>query len=153
MTKYATDTNVSSERSRAEIERTLTRYGADQFLYGWDNEKAVVGFRMHGKMVRFTIPMPNRNDREFKETPTGRWRSEDSCSKAYEQAIKQRWRALGLVVKAKLEAVESGITTFETEFLPYFVLPNDRTVAEEALPALERTYKTGQPMALLPGPS
>lgn len=32
MTRYAESTTVSSDTSRAEIERTLTRYGADQFM-------------------------------------------------------------------------------------------------------------------------
>lgn len=31
---YAENTSVSSEKSRAEIERTLQKYGADQFMYG-----------------------------------------------------------------------------------------------------------------------
>ena len=47
MTRYAANTEVSSSRSRDEIERTLERYGADQFLYGWQEESAIVGFRMH----------------------------------------------------------------------------------------------------------
>ena len=34
MTKYAAQTEVTSTRSRDEIERTLERYGADQFMYG-----------------------------------------------------------------------------------------------------------------------
>ena len=33
MTKYAAQTEVTSTRSRDEIERTLERYGADQFMY------------------------------------------------------------------------------------------------------------------------
>ena len=31
---YAQQTQVSTDKSRAEIERTLQRYGADQFMYG-----------------------------------------------------------------------------------------------------------------------
>ena len=46
---YAEKTNVSTDRSRAEIERTLQRYGADQFMYGWESERAMVGFRMAGR--------------------------------------------------------------------------------------------------------
>ena len=47
MTRYAEKTSVASDRSRAEIEKTLVRYGADQFMYGWQEDKAVVGFRMN----------------------------------------------------------------------------------------------------------
>src|SRR5688500_2693571 len=61
MTRYAATTEVSSSRSRDEIERTLTRYGADQFLYGWQETSAVVGFRMHGRQIKFMLPLPDRN--------------------------------------------------------------------------------------------
>ena len=37
--RYATDTRVSVERSKAEIEAILARYGADQFMYGWEAVK------------------------------------------------------------------------------------------------------------------
>lgn len=36
MTRYAQKTTVPVERSRNEIEATLARYGAQQFMYGWD---------------------------------------------------------------------------------------------------------------------
>lgn len=42
---YAAKTGVAPDRSRAEIERTLSRYGASQFYYGWDGDRAVVGIR------------------------------------------------------------------------------------------------------------
>jgi hypothetical protein len=34
--KYAANTEVSAEKSRAEIETVLRRYGATGFMYGWD---------------------------------------------------------------------------------------------------------------------
>lgn len=36
MSRCAQNTSVSSEKSRAEIERILRRYGADGFMYGWE---------------------------------------------------------------------------------------------------------------------
>ena len=39
---YAKDTSVSVERSRAEIETTLTRYGATAFGYATDEGRAIV---------------------------------------------------------------------------------------------------------------
>jgi hypothetical protein len=33
---YAANTTVAPEKSRAEIERTLRRYGADAFSYGYE---------------------------------------------------------------------------------------------------------------------
>jgi hypothetical protein len=145
---YAENTAVPADRSRAEIERTLARYGADQFMYGWEAERAIVGFRADGKYVRFVLPIPDRAD--YAHTDRGKLRSAGAAEKAYDQAVKQRWRALALVIKAKLEAVESGIVTFEEEFLAHFVLPDNTTVAEAAIPALEESYRTGKMPKMLP---
>ena len=38
MGKYASDTSVSLERSKAELERTLTRYGATKFFSSWQDD-------------------------------------------------------------------------------------------------------------------
>ena len=152
MPTYARDTQVPSDRSRAEIEQTLRRWGADQFLYAWDERQAVIEFRMRGKRVRFVLPLPDPTSDDFLRTPTRRWeRSNAEAEKAYEQAVRQRWRALALVVKAKLEAVESNIVTFEAEFLAHIVLPDNRTVGQWAVPQVEGSYLTGQLPPLLPG--
>lgn len=151
MSKYAADTSVSSEQSRAEIERTLQKYGADQFMYGWDGDRAIVGFRMEGRHIRFVLAMPDRNADEFWFTPTRRnKRSESQAHKEWEQATRQRWRALALVIKAKLEAVESGITEFEDEFLAHILLPDGRTVSEFMRPQVETAYQEGLMPSMLP---
>lgn len=152
MTRYAEKTSVASERSRAEIEKTLSRYGASGFMYGWQQETAVVAFEMEGRRIRFDLPMPDRRDPEFTETPTGRERSPAQAEAAYDQAVRQRWRALALVIKAKLEAVESGITEFEEEFLAHIVLPGGETVGRWMLPQVAQAYETGKMPRLLPGP-
>src|SRR5690606_12572327 len=80
MSRYAENTSVPSERSRGEIERTLIRYGADQFAYGWETGKATIGFRAANRYVRFELPMPHVA--EFELTPTGRYRSATQVSAA-----------------------------------------------------------------------
>jgi hypothetical protein len=148
--QYAATTGVSSEASRGEIERTLTRYGATSFMYAWQDERALVGFVAGGSQVRFVLPLPDRQGKEFTHTPSrGNRRSDSEAAKAYEQAVKQRWRALALVIKAKLEAVEAGIVTFEEEFAMHMVLPGGRTVADEVLPAIDEAYATGAVRPLL----
>lgn len=150
MGRYAQNTEVSSDRSRAEIEKTLTRYGASGFMYGWNGSAAVVAFEMQGRRVKFELPLPDRNSREFTHTETGRKRkSQEQIDKAYEQAVRQRWRALALVIKAKLEAVETGITEFDEEFLAHIVLPNGSTVGQFMLPQVENAYETGDMPPLL----
>ena len=147
-TRYAENTSVPADRSRAEIERTLQRYGAEGFMYGWEAHQAVIQFKASDRYIRFIIEMPDRNG--FARTPTGRARAEDSAHKAWEQAQRQRWRALALVIKAKLEAVEAGITEFESEFLAHIVLPDGTTVGDWVAPQVSAAYATGTMPKMLP---
>lgn len=147
---YASGTEVSSDRSRAEIERTLQRYGATSFAYGWQEGRAMIGFSARERHMRFILPMPDRNAREFTHTPARHNRRTDTqIAQAYEQAVRQRWRALALVIKAKLEAVEAGIVTFEDEFAMHIILPDGRTVADHVTPAITEAYATGTVKPLL----
>lgn len=152
MARYAADTSVSSDRSRAEIERILFRYGADSFAYATERNRAQVAFEIGGRRVVFRLPLPDRNAEEFTLTPSKKWeRSEEEAAKAYEQAVRQRWRALALVIKAKLEAVDAGITTIEDEFLAHIAIPGAGTVGEWLKPRLDEVYRGRELPALLPG--
>src|SRR3989442_521463 len=151
MSLYAAETTVSAEKSRAEIEQTLIRYGADQFAYAWGDKGATIGFRAHGRYIKFLLALPDKNNPAFARTPGGRReRDQQGQYKAWEQSTRQRWRALALVVKAKLEAVESGIATFEEEFLAYIVMPGGKTVAELVKPGIADAYQGGKVKGLLP---
>jgi hypothetical protein len=143
---YASQTTVSIEKSKHEIEHTLQRYGASKFIYGWDQEEAVIGFVVaqddQHRQVRFKVRVPELKD--FFVTSNYRQRSRAAAEKAWEQAQRQRWRALLLVIKAKLEAIEAGIATFEDEFLAYTMLPSGQTVGEWMQPQLYKAYDKGE---------
>lgn len=149
MSRFAEKTSVPSDRSRSEIEKTLRRYGATGFMYGWKGDFAVIAFEAQGIRIRFNLPMPNINSDEIRLTPTGKERAESAIEGVYEQAVKQRWRALALVIKAKLEAVETGITLFEEEFLAHIMLPDGGTVGQFMLPQVKTAYETGNMPPLL----
>lgn len=154
MSRYAASTDVSSDKSRMEIERTLTRYGADQFMYGWQEEGAVIAFRKDGRMIRFLLPLPDRSNPEFTQSSRGP-RTMEAAGRLYEQAVKQKWRALALVIKAKLEAVESGISVFEDEFMANIMLPDGLTVGEWMRPQIAEVYRLGKMppnLPMLPAP-
>ncbi len=68
--RYAENTQVSSDRSRAEIERTLRRYGATAFAYGWDSEAATLMFEIAERRILFRLPMPDASSKAFTRTPT-----------------------------------------------------------------------------------
>lgn len=135
---FAEGTSVPVERSRAEIESLVLRGGATEFASGWNGESAMIGFTMNRLQIQMRLPLPNKGDKSFAYTPSGRWRrTQKSRDEAFDQEMRRRWRALCLVVKAKLEAVQSGISTIEQEFLPYIVAPNGLTIGQMVIPKLE----------------
>jgi hypothetical protein len=148
---YAEGTSVTAERSQQEISATLRRYGAAGFMFGEDNGRAVVAFRAHDRMVRFVLPL-DIDRRQFSTTPSGRSRDAASIDKAIQGEHRRRWRALALAIKAKLEVVETGIASFEDEFLANLVLPDGSTVGDWAQPQIAAAYESGHMPSLLPGP-
>lgn len=153
MTKYAAETTVSAEASRAQIERTLRRYGADAFVFAEDRGEVTIMFRIEGRMIRFRLPMPDPQDRAFTHVNKGaigvQPRSLPSAQKAWEQACRQRWRALALIILAKLEAVAAGVVSIEDEFLAQTMTSDGRTVAEVIKPKLDEHLRVGGPLILL----
>lgn len=151
MPAYAERTDVPADRSVAEIQRNLRRYGATKFTYGWDEHSAALMFEMSDRRILFRLPMPDRQAEAFTQTPTGKPRVAAAAEQAYEQAVRQRWRALALVIKAKLEAVAAGITTLEQEFLAHIQLPDGSTVGELVRGPIAVAYETGEMRPMLPG--
>lgn len=150
-TYYAKDTSVSVSKSKEEIERLITKYGARNYACASLDGAAIIVFEVHNRRVRFDLVLPSFNDirSENFRTPSGRYRTkplpEEKIMKIYEQACRSRWRSLALVIKAKLEAVNAQITTFEDEFLAHIVLPGGETVGQRVRPQIEGAYN-GAPM-------
>lgn len=143
MPRYAEGTTVSPERSQAEIAENLRRYGASAFLTGYEDNRAMIAFRAHDRSVRFLLDLPAPDDPEFRWTPTHQERKPAARVAAYDAEVRRRWRALALAIKAKLEAVATGIASFEDEFLAYTVLPDNTTVGDSIRAELEQTWRTG----------
>lgn len=131
---YASRTEVPVDKTRMEIERTLTRYGAKSFAYFGSDERAVIVFEASDRRIRFDLPLP----------PLGKGGSD--------QHRRARWRGLLLCIKAKLEAVEAGIETFEEAFLAHVMMPDGATVGEHAIHRIAAAYKGEAMPSLLPPP-
>jgi len=144
---YATTTQVPVERSRAEIEQLLARHHCTKFATGIDHDAhhATVQFFAHNRHVKFEITLPDPRDPKYKQIKNRYLqRTQSGVDKLIAQDTRTRWRALLLVIKAKLEAIESGIATFEDEFLAHVLLPNQETVAEYIGPMVAQMYETGR---------
>lgn len=153
--RFAEGTSVSVERSRAEIETVLHRYGCDAFGYQYNAIAALIEFKSHDRRIRFILPLPPKEDFKKREV-RGRMQSctPEQTHALWEQACREKWRALSLAVKAKLECVTSGISTFEDEFLAHTVDPvSGKTVGEIMRPQLIARYEGSDNSQLcLPAP-
>lgn len=141
---YAATTEVPVDKTRMEIEKLLAKHGADRIAVMTSTAGAVIVFEANERRLKFALPLPPPPQ---KDTETNR-RSRD-------QVIRSKWRALLLCIKAKMEAVESRIETFEEAFLAHVVMPNGQTVYEASATAIETSYKDGKmpdAMLMLEGP-
>jgi hypothetical protein len=159
MPNYAENTSITIDRSRAEIEHTLQRFGATGFMSGWDSEKhtALISFRLRGRYMRFRLDLPDPSAPEFlyKKINQSDYREKRTPAQAraeWEQACRARWRALALLIKAKLAGVEAGVVSLDDEFLASVLLPDQHTVGEWAQTQVDHAYESGHMPPLLPLP-
>lgn len=128
MRRYAEKTKVPVDQTRREIEALIVRYGADKFGSVTGRDGAQVMFEMSGKekgsgrLIRFSMTLIVGDDTRTKAEH------------------RQRWRALLLCIKAKLESVAAGIESFDEAFMPHVVMPDGKTFAEHAKPFIEQAY-------------
>ena len=149
--KFADRTSVAVEKSKAQIEALVMRLGAQEYATHNAPDLQAIGFRINNLRVRFDLPIvPVKDYKRYKHGNHYRDRTERQAWDAWDQELRRRWRALLLVIKAKIEAIDTGITSFEQEFLPFIVLAGGKTIAETVIPQLEDRTKGNIP--LLPGP-
>lgn len=149
--RFAEGTKVAIETTRAELEKALRAYGADTIVMGWDGPVSTIAFRVRGRHVRYTIERPSHAESIVREYPSGKSRPAHLYAEAIAAEHRRRWRALLLIVKAKLELVASGDADFEDEFLAHTMLPDGTTVGEWIEPQLDQAYQSGHMPGLLPG--
>jgi hypothetical protein len=143
--RYAENTSVTIPASKIAIEELLNKHGASAVASISRADAAEILFEMAGLRIRFRISMPDFNDDEFRYTDTRRdRRTPPAQRKVWEQACRQRWRALHLMIRAKLEAIESGLTSLESEFLNNIMLPSGETVGDVVKPGIASAYATGE---------
>lgn len=115
---YAKKTSVSVTSSRSQIEALAWKAGARGFASGFDGPSGVarIEFELANRRVRFELQI---------------------ARDASEQVRRSRWRSLYLVIKAKLESVESRIETFDESFMAHVVMPNGKRFGEMGLLQIE----------------
>lgn len=153
MASFAANTDVSVAKSRAEIENLITRYGATSTAFMSEPGRALIMFEAQNRRIVFELPLPDIKDQIFAKDGRKAERTPDKRLEVWEQACRQKWRALALVIKAKLEAVDSKITSFDDEFLAHIMMPDGLTVGKHIKPNIAAAYAGGKMVPLLPPPS
>ena len=144
---YAAQTRVPISRTKTDIEELLGKHGATSFAYATEGDLSLVAFSMSGRRVQITLMMLSIDD--YARTAHKARQTAATQRSAWEQACRQRWRALLLIIRAELEAVESRTTTLESEFLADIVLPDGGTVGRWLAPQVEEAYATNTMLPVL----
>jgi hypothetical protein len=151
---YAEGTTVPVERSRSEIEKILKKAGATGFGY-WDDDEHnvnILACKLEHYQLVFRVYTPDPVDyrNNGKTGRSRRTRTPKQAEDFAEKELKRRWRAQCLIIKAKLEVIESGQSSIAREFLADMMLPSGQTIGEEVIPRLEKAAKGGKMPKLLP---
>jgi hypothetical protein len=128
--QYAQDTKVSPMQSLMQIQAALKKAGASQFMIISDDDHGYEGvaFKRAGISYHMKVGVPDEKRRAA------------------------LLRALLLIVKAKIVAVDSGVRTFEEEFLNDILMADNRTMGQHATEDLRMSLETGQLLKSLPMP-
>ena len=163
--RFAEGTSVSAEKSRIEIEQLLAKHGATQRSFATDDctGRTVLTFRLSERMARISMAVDVSIIPDWTKSS---WQQKVDCPKGWgswttskrrewvntkrDQLNRELMRRLLLVLKAKLELIQDGVTTFEREFLADILLPNGETMHEAIRGRLAYAYDTGNMPLLLP---
>lgn len=129
MASYAT-TQVTVEKSQGEIRKLLTKHGASQFQFSegvGPNDSWWVGvtFVHDDHLVRVAVPLKDMDEGEL----SGKVRRARTKTRAEfiaehnDQEGRRIWRVIYWSLKARMEAVEEGLESFEQAFLAHMVDP------------------------------
>jgi hypothetical protein len=126
---YAKNTKVPVNRSRDEIEGVLNKIGADAIAFMREATMAQIAFRINGRHYVIRIDRLEGKNAEQRE--------------------REQWRQMLLLLKAKMVAIATGITTPEEEFLAHAMLPTGQTLGAHLIDHPQVLQTTGPLM--LPG--
>ncbi len=90
LVSYAAKTEVSVARTRAEIEDLIARHGATRFQNGWEPGAIAIMFEMRDRRVRFHLPLPQADEKQFLRDGNGKARTAEGRARVHDQALRSR---------------------------------------------------------------
>lgn len=118
-TNYVRGASITPAASQSEIQQMLLASGATGLRWSREDGRAAISFRAGPRRFRIVLALPHTAEGL---PPRG---TPYAASRTPQDLARQRWRQLSLLIRAKLDAVDSGITTFDQEFLGYMLDPED----------------------------
>jgi hypothetical protein len=137
---YVRGASLSCSMIQAEIQQMLAGTGAHGFRVASDHGKAAVSFNCGGRRFRLVLEHAGPDSPGAPAHDPLQPSSRIHESKNAQETARQSWRQLSLLIQAKLDAVDSGIVTFDEEFLAYMVMPGGATVFQATAPAITTAY-------------
>lgn len=137
--RYAWMTKVPVEKSQAELMALLGKHGVTDLATSHSLAKgSAIRFRIGDRWFELAIPRP-----AWAEIAKEYERTVGTMDDNIEQEYRRRWRAHLMLLKMKLEFIESGESTVESEFLSSLLLANGQTlgavVRSNGIPLLTAT--------------
>lgn len=128
--------STSGEKARSQITKILQRFGAEKvgFMEDFNSQSVLLAFTWRGRNIQMTASAKGWAELYLRDRPWNRHSRKPK--QEYERAaLEQGMVAVNSVlrdwVKGQLTAIECGLMPFEHVFLPYTLLPNGLTVAQE----------------------
>jgi hypothetical protein len=147
MNSYASGTKVSEAKSHFELQQLFKKFGCEGTGYMEHEDETRLMFAKDGVTYKFTLRFP---DGESQIKVGSNYRPGTHGSKLdYERARKMR--ALVMIVKAQLVAIEEGIATWDDMFIGQTVTDNGQTIAERWGPQVTQKCLEGVYPSVLPG--
>lgn len=130
------DTGVDAYKSQGDLDRLMSRYGAE--VTRWSNYPGLIRFefQLAGLGYRIDVPVPVGN-----------------TEKQTEQIRREKARIMFYYMKAKMSAAESGVADLAHEFMPFMITGTGRVLGDEVVDAMAhgaRVLPLGADYPLLP---
>jgi hypothetical protein len=143
-------TTVSVEKSQGAIRALLVGYGASAFACGEEirGDVRLVGvhFVIHGRGVRMRVPLRPISEKEAtRRARVLKKSAARAIAERDEDEARRIWRVLHWNLKARMEAVQEGVETFEEAFLAHLLDERTGETIYETL-ARQGSIDLGQPL-------
>jgi len=125
-------TKIDPDKTATEIAKCLSMHGASAILTDYtDGILSAISFkiRLHQRELSFRLPCDWRPVLAVLEQQVRQGKIRRSAANDL-QAVRTAWRIVKDWVEAQMALVETQMVTTQQVFLPYAVMPDNRTLTE-----------------------